>query len=271
MHAVPSADDAKLLLDALAAAPRGAGTEGEARARALCVGRLEAAGFAVREAPFTYSSLPGRWATPIAGVGVLVLTSVAGHLGYGGRHGWSLVVLMAGLLAIGAFALWSARRGVLDAPLGRAVATNLVAMPPGAPSPEVWLVAHLDSKSQPVSIGLRAAAIVLAVVACLALLVLATAGLAGARWAAAGQATWQLATIVGWIAAVPIALTTTRAGSRPWCSPPSRSRATCASACCSRAPRSWASRARARGRGTSPRARSRRSTATAWTTRARSP
>lgn len=192
---------AKALLDALAATPRGAGSEGERLARARCAARLAAARFRCEEVPFAYSRFPGRWATPIAGLGVLAVTSVAGHLGYGGDRGASLLALALGLAGIGAFALWSARRGVLDAPVGRARGVNLVARR-GDAEPRVWLVAHLDSKSQPIPIGVRAGAIVLAVVACLLLALLA---LAGAR---AGDDLWRVATLVGWAAAIPIVLTT---------------------------------------------------------------
>lgn len=208
VHQSPSAHAAKALLDALAATPRGAGTEGERKARDLCAQRFATAGFEVREVAFTYSTFPGRWATPIAGLGVLIVTSVAGHFGYLGRHAVSLSALGIGLLAIAAFALWSARRGALDAPLGRAAGVNLVAVPRGATSPDVWLVAHLDSKSQPISIGVRAAAIVLAALACVMLLALGLAAVVGAAWAGAGHASWKVATLLGWTAAVPITLTT---------------------------------------------------------------
>jgi acetylornithine deacetylase/succinyl-diaminopimelate desuccinylase-like protein len=208
VRAAADAVAAKALLDDIAATPRAAGGEGERRARALCGHRLAAAGFTVGEVPFEYSTMPGRWATPIAGVLLFVVTSIAGHLGYQGRAAAALGALVAGIAAIAAFALWSARRGVLDAPFGRATGINLVATRGASERPAVWLVAHLDSKSQPVPIGVRAAAIVLAVVACLTLIALAVVALAGARVGAGGQAGWQGATLLGWIAAIPIAMTT---------------------------------------------------------------
>jgi hypothetical protein len=64
------------------------------------------------------------------------------------------VVLLGGAAIIGAGAAWLMRSGVLR---GRTPGVNLEATR-GAPS--IWLVAHLDSKSQPVSILVRAAAIV---------------------------------------------------------------------------------------------------------------
>jgi hypothetical protein len=203
----PLAAAAKGLLDRLAAWPRAAGSSSERRARETCAARLGTAGFTVREAPFRYSAFPGKWATPVAGLMLLATVAATGHLGYHGSSRRAAAAMLLGLAFIGVFARWSATRGVLDAPIMQRKGINLVATR-GVGWPRVWLVAHLDSKSQPVPIGLRAAAIVLAVLACVALLALAFAGMAGSPWARVGAAPWIVATAAAALATLPIVATT---------------------------------------------------------------
>jgi len=192
--------DALALLAALAPAPRPAGGAEEARSRRHAVMLLAHAGFAVRELPFEYSTFPGRWATSVAGVASLAATAVAGLLGVRGAPGAALATLGIAAALTGAFAAWASVRGVLDAPWGRARGVNVVATR-GEGAPRVWLVAHLDSKSQPVSIFARAAGIVLSVVAWLALALLASLALfAGDPPASA----WLAAMALGVGAALPI-------------------------------------------------------------------
>jgi hypothetical protein len=83
--------------------------------------------------------------------------------------------------------------GVLTLPWRRASATNLVATRGGA-APRIWLVAHLDSKSQPIPSLLRVAGLVvlataLAVVIAAVLLTLAGASLRMLWWLGAALAT----------------------------------------------------------------------------------
>ena len=197
-HTPATPADAKALLDALAAEPRPAGSDAEARARRHAMALLAEAGFDVREVPFEYSTLPGRWATSIAGAASLLAVIAAGTLGLRGTPGLALATLVAAGALTGGFAGWAAVRGVLHAPWGRAGGTNVVAT---RGAPRVWMVAHLDSKSQPVSIFARAAGIVLIVVAWLALAALAAFAMRGAEppaWA------WVAATALGVAAALPI-------------------------------------------------------------------
>jgi Peptidase family M28 len=203
----PLAAAAKALLDRIAAWPRAAGSASERRAREACAARLQSAGFSVREAPFPYSAFPGKWATPLAGLMVLATVALAGHQGFHGSPRRALVAMLLGLVGIGALARWSATRGVLDSRLMQRKGVNLVATR-GVGWPRVWLVAHLDSKSQPVPIGLRAAAIVLGSLACVALVGLALAGVAGSAGTSAGSPSWIVATIAGVLAALPIIMTT---------------------------------------------------------------
>ena len=187
---------AELLAD-IAAAPRPAGGEEEARVRALCAERLARAGLTVQEETFSYSSFPGRFATPLAGIVTSAAVLAAGHYGAHGRPVSSVgvVLLATGVLALGGRAI-AARVATL--PLLRDVGVNLVAT---RGNPRVWMVAHLDSKSQPVPMLLRVAGIVVAATAMVALLVLAIRSAAGA---VVPVSAWHLATLVGVLASLPV-------------------------------------------------------------------
>ena len=149
------------------------------------------------EHPFEYSAFPGRWGTPIAGVLAAVLFLASGHFGAHGNTRAALGVLIAGAVVLGLFAWWLGRWGVLDLPFARARGTNLIAT---RGAPEMWLVAHLDSKSQPIPIGVRAGAIIACIVLWIAATVLAIAQL----FAPAPQALWYLSTALGLLAALPV-------------------------------------------------------------------
>lgn len=197
---------AQALLGRLGSAPRPAGGPAEEAARAEARGELEALGFTVRAEAFTYSAFPGRWATSMGGVLGICLLAVTGHLGAQGRPWAALATLVAGGVVIAAAAAWLARRGVLDAPWLRREGVNLVATR-GAPG--VWIMAHLDSKSQPVPILVRAAAIAASTVTCVLAGVLALAqglGHAGPDW-------WAPLTVAGIIALLPVAASTVGARS----------------------------------------------------------
>jgi len=186
-------------LEKLAAAPRPPGSESEAAARRYCGEVLASLGFEVNAAPFEYSAFPGRWATPAAGVVSIVALWVAGHLGSQGEAREALLVLGATLLVGAPLALWIARRGVLSLPFDRLRGVNLFARR-GGTWPAVWLVAHLDSKSQPVPTALRAAGIVGSAVVWMAALAIALAQWRGALvngW-------WPVVAIASLVAGLPV-------------------------------------------------------------------
>jgi len=192
-------EEARALLALLAAAPRPAGGPAEAAVRARCASTLRALGFDVEERPFGYSALPGRFGTSIGGVLSIAALVVASLLGARGERGGALAVL-AGTGALLLFGgAWLARRGVLDAPWLRATGVNLEARR-GGEAPRVWLVAHLDSKSQPVSIGLRAAGVT-GTIAAWALALLALLQPAGAT----SSAIWIAVGAIGALAGLPVA------------------------------------------------------------------
>ena len=205
----PGASSAGTLLDTLGARPRPAGGLAEAEARAHARNMLEADGFTVHEEPFTYSAFPGRWATSLSGLAAIGVIAASGHLAAHGRPWQALAGMAGGLGVIGGAALWLGRRGVLDAPVLRRAGVNLVALRPAVAGtagsrdaePSRWVMAHLDSKSQPVPILVRAAAISLSVILFVAAGVLAVAqglGVVGAGW-------WPALTVATVVALLPVA------------------------------------------------------------------
>lgn len=130
---------------------------------------------------------------------LLAATAVAGAAG---RGGVALRLALAGLIALAVVGAWLARRGVLRAAWLRASGVNLVARRPGPP-PTVWLVAHVDSKSQPVPMLLRAGGIVALGAAWIAAIVLAALQVAGVAVAPI----WPVVGIVGVLASMPVVAT----------------------------------------------------------------
>lgn len=153
------AREAKRLIDRIAETPRGAGTDGEARARTFCAEYLMRAGFAVTEEEFTYSALPGKWAVPLFGLISLAWFLVMAAAPYQARQEHTMRMAMA-LLPLLPILYFGARRLMRRPRFMRRRACNLVAIRGGAPG--VWLMAHLDTKSQPVPMLLRMSGIIVA-------------------------------------------------------------------------------------------------------------
>jgi hypothetical protein len=184
---------AKTLLDELCQAPRFAGSPEEARARAKCREELERAGFSCRELPFEYSQWPGRWGPPIAAAvqaaTILVVARTATHQG-------PLAALILGAALYIALMLASGdakRRWTAQFPFQRARSVNLEAR---RGNPGLWLIAHIDSKSQSVPMLIRiASSVALAVTTALALLVLLLSLADAGRFASVWPAV-QIAAVV---------------------------------------------------------------------------
>ncbi|HEU4640884.1 MAG TPA: M28 family peptidase [Gemmatimonadaceae bacterium] len=194
---------ARAHLERIAARPRAAGSDEERAARAYCAERLRALGFTVREEPFEYSAAPGRAGTPLAGLCAIVMVGAAAVAGARGDAAVALGILCAGAVLVAMAAALLARRGVTDLPVMRATGVNLVAV---RGAPRVWLVAHLDSKSQPIPIAVRA----LGVMGSIGVWVLA-ACTALAQWRGVGVASWwPVLAVLAVVAGAPVAASVVR-------------------------------------------------------------
>jgi hypothetical protein len=205
-------DDAELkkraveLLAQLAAGPRFTGSENESKARRLCSTLLEREGLSVSEREFDFSEFPGRYGAPLIGFLWLITALVTRHVFLRpGGSGPAMAVLWIGLAISVAVGTWLARHGTARFPRMKSRSANLVA---SRGDPQVWLVAHLDTKSQTLPMIARIVTLMTAAVALgvLALLValewLATA--AGREPAA--PAIIPIVAMIAAIATVPIIL-----------------------------------------------------------------
>jgi hypothetical protein len=148
----------------LAREPRPAGGAAESAARDYAEGVLDDAGFTVTRERFEYSRFPGRFATPIGGAVLGATVLLSAMLGLAGAAGGAVAALLSGGVIVAAFARAMLGDAVLTLPWQRASSENLIATW-GSEMPKVWLVAHLDSKSQPVPSLARLAGILLLVLA----------------------------------------------------------------------------------------------------------
>jgi len=147
----------------------------------------------VRDVPFAYATWPGRWGTPAAGV-TWILTALTS---YQFRYA-ALAVLVIGALIIVIGARYLQRQAILR---GKTAGANLEAR---RGDPAIWLVAHLDSKSQPIPILVRAAAIVACVIIWVAMTAMAVFHV---------KAGWDAVTIAAVLAGLPVAISTVAARS----------------------------------------------------------
>jgi hypothetical protein len=141
----------------LAASPRPTGGAAIGEARVYCAIELRRLGFAVREEPFEYSAFAGRFGAPSFGLLLPAAATVAVVVANRGSAAvpWLAIVVLGLAIAV-AIGL---ARGVLDAPVMRRAGVNIEAIRGPAPT-KLWLVAHLDSKSQPVPMLVRVAGVV---------------------------------------------------------------------------------------------------------------
>jgi len=188
---------AKALLDRLCENPRFAGSSEEASARELCKRELQSAGFDCRERAFDYSQWPGRWgpalsaAVQAATILIVVRTAMA--------KGPLLAIIVGGGLIAALFLAdaYAKRRWITNFPAQRARSVNLEAKR-GAPL--VWLIAHLDSKSQTVPMLIRIAgsiALAATLVVTIALLLLSLLGVHKV------SGFWPVVQVLALIAALP--------------------------------------------------------------------
>jgi hypothetical protein len=192
---------------AIAARPRPAGGEAEAEARAYAADALARSGYLVREEPFEYSAAVGRYGGPALGAASLLALLAAAAAGVRDHALGAAGVIGISLLVLAAVAGWGAKSGVLGLPVMRRRSVNLVAEPPGREEdgpPRVWLVAHLDSKSQPVAMAVRVFGVAALVAAWVAALALAAAH--GWHWmdASRAQRLWPAVAVLAVAGAGPV-------------------------------------------------------------------
>lgn len=151
---------AKKLVDDLAAAPRFAGSESETRCRHFCAGSLKASGFETVEESFEFSEFPAKWGPSIISLFLASSSLAAGWLAANREAAFaSFMLLISAMAATSFFARWIARHGTRKIGLLRSQSVNLVATRSGAADPAIWLVAHIDSKSQTIPMLVRVASV----------------------------------------------------------------------------------------------------------------
>ncbi|HEX8942244.1 MAG TPA: M28 family peptidase [Gemmatimonadaceae bacterium] len=164
----------------LGAVSRPAGGAAVAESRAYCDSVLRGLGFTTSERAFEYSAVAGAYAMPLAG---LLIVPFVGALALVPRSRVTAIVAVLVLVAVNLVARWITRRGVLTLPFARRRGINLEAVR-GADEPRVWLVAHVDSKWQPVAMLARVGGVVATAVGLTGLIAFhAIPGQLSARWA----------------------------------------------------------------------------------------
>lgn len=148
-------------LGRLGARARPTGSQAAADARAYCVEVLRGLGFATSETSFEYSRLGGAYAAPLSGIGVGLLATLI-HLTQ------SFVVAASAGVVLAMSLGWLGGRGILDFPGMRRRGVNLAA---SRGQPRVWIVAHIDSKWQPVSMTLRVVGVLVMTIGLIAVIV----------------------------------------------------------------------------------------------------
>ena len=162
-------DAASAHLARLGATSRPSGSIAAAEARRYCAGVLEGLAFSVSERPFEYSKFPGVYATPLAGA-LVPLFAFGLLVSPNHSRAFAAVLLVAAVLPALVFR-YVGGSSVLDLGAFRARGVNLEAVRGGA-QPAVWLVAHIDSKWQPVSMIARVLGVVVSATGLLALALL---------------------------------------------------------------------------------------------------
>lgn len=188
--------EAKRLIDTIAARPRFAGSAEESTARNFCADWLRKAGLDVTEEEFEFSEWPGRWGIPLIGGWLLSAILVIAGGSVIGRQEIALS-LAIGLILLGLFGAARRRRAAtLTMQRSRSRSVNLAAT---RGDPGVWLVAHLDSKSQTIPMLLRVASHV----AMSCILVAAFAAGFLQLLGLVGYVGWQWLAVAGLAAALP--------------------------------------------------------------------
>ena len=186
---------AKSLVASIAAKPRFAGSAEERDARGFCAEELRRAGLVATEKNFEFSEWPGRFGIPLIAGGLFASIALVAAVA---STSVSLGLLALAYASIAGGMIVKKRRPTATAEMRwrRSRSANLEAV---RGTPSVWLVAHLDSKSQSVPMLVRVASHVLltAVLAVEFIAVLLT------EWGAIHPVGWSWFAGAGFIAALP--------------------------------------------------------------------
>lgn len=205
-----SIDGARMLAEAREIAfPRGSGTEGDRRARAILVRGFEDAGLDVEEQEFSYDLAPALRAIRAVLLSAALLVGASGFLAVSSVT-VAFVLLAAGLLIGGALIVWAPGAEKLYARPGPIHTANVVARRKvDSPALTLILLAHHDSKSQNLTLPFRMGLTLTAIGGAIALFLLLAAGLFGES--APGPA-WLPAAAGGTAGLALLALSTLRSG-----------------------------------------------------------
>lgn len=162
------------------ARPRLTGSAGAQEVADIVHERLKQLGYEIQDFPFTFSTWPGRFGLSAAAV-LFLAGSISAAILLNMQHpGVALALLLATLLLVGTIGvLTTPLTGML--PFGRITANNMLAQRPGA-TPRYILVAHIDSKSQPIPLAFRGPIIILTALVWLAFVIFALLGLLDPVW-----------------------------------------------------------------------------------------
>jgi hypothetical protein len=161
---------------------------------------LERLGYVVTPRPFDYSAFTGKVATPLAGVWMALALTAATLGGMRGRAGLALGILVVAVFLLAAIGRYLATTATLSLGFMRQRGVNLEARR-GDREPSVWLVAHIDSKWQPVPMAIRAAGVLVLSASTIAAIIVSIL-----QWRTGGQSAWMPILIAGWVGAVPVIL-----------------------------------------------------------------
>ena len=177
------------------ARPRITGSDGAGQVEAEVRHRFRELGYDVEELPFSFSTLPGRYGLPAAGLVLAAAAAAAGWTLLHGRPAAAASVLAAGLVMAALPLLFL--EAALRLPWERVETTNLFFT---REAPRWIVMAHRDSKSQGAPTAIRTVALALALAGWAVLAVSAIGGLAGASiataWVWAGAGTLMAAALV---------------------------------------------------------------------------
>ena len=154
---------AKGFVAQLASTPRFAGSEAEQDARELCAEHLRKSGFKTSVEEFSFSQVPARLGPFICGILFAAGVFFSGHIAAAEKKPLLGIAVALGSAAIASLCGFLLMRSIATFPAWRLASSNLIGVREGvSEEPKVWLVAHVDSKSQTIGMLVRVSSLVAA-------------------------------------------------------------------------------------------------------------